>query len=405
MIRRRDDVPRWLDDTKTAENPRYKGQGPWQIRLDLKAKGGRRRQIYRWFTGTLAGARKEERRLLGEIEQKRLKAGGRLTLRDYLPKWLESVRLDLAHTTAARYEELINRHVLPAIGDYRLDELDKATIRGAWNTARATGRLRQSGEGPRLGLSAGTVRQMHRILHKALEQAVEDGQLGHNPAHGVALPKARKFRPRVLTLDESTALLAAINHTAMHVPAMLALWCGLRRGEVLALRWRDVDLDARRLTVNRSLEQIGRAIAFKEPKSGRSRVILLPAFVVDELRVHKVEQAALRLRLGLGRDDDALVVCKPEGDPVRPRTLTIEFARLVRRVKGVPVVRFHDLRHGFVTLQIQLGVPVKVVSERAGHSSAAFTMDQYGHVLEEMQADAADRLDAAFRRSTKTRDG
>jgi integrase len=403
MIRRRDDVPRWLDEAKTVENPRYRGDGAWQIRLDLKRKDGRRQQVYRWFTGTLAGARKEERRLLAEVEAGKVKASNKTTLRAYLPQWLASVRPDLARTTAARYEALINAHILPRLGDRRLDELARAAIRSAWATARESGRLRPIGGGQeaRRGLSGATIRQMHRILHQALELAVEDEVIAANPASGIALPKAAKFKPRVLTLDESKALLEAIAHTAMQVPAMLALWCGLRRGEVLALRWRDVDLDARRLTVNRSLEQVGREVAFKAPKGDRSRMVIMPAAVAERLRAHRAEQAALRLRVGLGRDDDTLVVSKPDGNPVRPRTLTIEFARLMSRVKDVPRVRFHDLRHGFVTLQIQLGVPVKVVSERAGHSSAAFTMDFYGHVLDEMQADAAERLDAAIRRAPK----
>jgi integrase len=407
MIRRRDNVPRWLDDAKTIENPRYKGEGSWQIRADLQRKDGKRQQIYRWFTGTLAGARKEERRLVGEIEAKQVKVSNKTTLRTFLPHWLATMRPDLARTTAARYEALINTHILPRLGDYRLDELDRSRIRATWRAVRENGRLRPIGDGEaaQRGLSGATIRQMHRILHQALELAIDDDLIPANPAHGIALPKTVRFKPRVLTLDESKALLAAISHTAMHVPAMLALWCGLRRGEVLALRWRDIDLDARRLTVSRSLEQVGREIAFKAPKGDRSRMVIMPAAVVEKLRAHRAEQAAFRLRVGLGRDDDTLVVSKPDGDPVRPRTLTIEFARLIRRVKDIPRVRFHDLRHGFVTLQIQLGVPVKVVSERAGHSSSAFTMDFYGHVLEEMQADAAERLDAAIRRAPKNGEG
>jgi integrase len=404
MIRRRDNVLRWLDNARAIENPRYRGEGPWQIRLDLKRKDGKRQHIYRWVVGTLAAARKEERRLLSEIEAKRIKVSSKTTVREYLPQWLAGVRANLARTTIARYEALIAAHILPRLGDHRLDELDRPAIRKAWNDARENGRLRPIGEGAaaRRGLSGPTIRQMHRILHQALQLAVDDDLITTNAAHGIALPKAVKFKPRVLTLDESKVLLKKISHTAMHVPAMLALWCGLRRGEVLALRWRDVDLDARRLTVNRSLEQIGREIAFKEPKRDRRRLVFMPAAVVEQLRVHRAAQAALRLRVGLGRDDEALVVSKPDGNPVRPRTLTIEFARLIRRVKDVPCVRFHDLRHGFVTLQLQLGVPVKVVSERAGHSSAAFTLDVYGHVLEEMQTDAAERLDAAIRRAPKS---
>jgi integrase len=175
----------------------------------------------------------------------------------------------------------------------------------------------------------------------------------------------------------------------------------MRRGEILALRWRDVDLDGAVLSVVRSLEQTKAGLAFKAPKNGKGRAIALPAATVEALRRHRTDQAELRLKLGLGRDDDGLVVCKYDGEAVRPRTLSLEFARLVKRVPGIPVVTFHGLRHSNVTHQLQLGVPIKVVSERAGHSSASFTLDRYGHVLQEMQVDAAKRLDAAFRASSK----
>lgn len=395
MIRRRDGKP------KAA------GEGRWEIRVDLPRKDGPRRQLFRTFRGTLREAQREERRLRTEVEERRLAMPVDVTLSEYLRRWLDGARIDLANTTAARYADLIDKHIIPALGSHRLDQLDRGAIRRAWSERRRQGRLRPAGQGEavRHDLSPSTIRQMHRVLHRALDQAVSDNILSHNPADRVELPKMRRATFQVLILEQSQTLLDSIAHTAMHVPALLALACGLRRGEVLALRWSDVDLDGARLTVARSLEQVGRSISFKAPKSDRSRTLSIAAFVVEALRRHKAEQAKLRLRLGLGRDDDALVVCKHDGEPVRPRTLTIEFARLIRRVPGVSPVRFHDLRHGFVTLQLQIGVPAKVVSERAGHSSSAFTMDRYGHVLTEMQVDAAERLDAAFKRAAAKGEG
>jgi integrase len=220
---------------------------------------------------------------------------------------------------------------------------------------------------------------------------------------GMKLARARKVQLTTLDATQSATLLAAIKHTALYLPSLLALYTGMRRGEILALRWRDVDLAAAQLTVFRSLEQTKKGgLRFKEPKRESSRrTIAIPALAVDELRRHKREQGEQRMRLGLGAfDDESLVVCRHDSEPMRPRTMTIEFGRLVRRVAGIPRVRFHDLRHTHVTMMLQLGVNPKVVSERAGHSTVAFTLQVYGGVQPGMQEEAAAKIDAAFRRAS-----
>lgn len=175
----------------------------------------------------------------------------------------------------------------------------------------------------------------------------------------------------------------------------------MRRGEVLALRWRNVDLERGSLRVVESLEQTRTGLRFKAPKSDRSRAVTLPAFAVDELRRLKREQAEHLLMLGVRQSGATLVCCRADGEPLQPQSLTHAFPRFLGRLGAdFPKVRFHDLRHAAATQMIALGVPLKVVSERLGHSSIAITADFYSHVSATMQEDAAGRIDAAFRAIT-----
>ena len=170
----------------------------------------------------------------------------------------------------------------------------------------------------------------------------------------------------------------------------------MRRGEVLGLRWRDVTLDSSVLMVNHTLEETKAGLRLKEPKSKRSRRnITLPALMVSALRDHKIAQTQERLMLGLGRDNDGYVFTNLEGGPVRPRNLTKEFTRIVDRA-GVKRVSLHSLRHTHASQLLIDGVHVKVVSERLGHSTVSITLDIYAHVIPNMQADAAARIDAAL---------
>jgi integrase len=187
----------------------------------------------------------------------------------------------------------------------------------------------------------------------------------------------------------------------MHIywPVLLALTTGMRRGEILALRWRNIDLDRGILRVMQSLEQTRNAIRFKDCKTGRNRAISLPGFVVEELRRHKTQQAKTLLSLGVRQSGETLVCCREDGLPKQPRSLTHEFEMVIGKVKG-PRIRFHDLRHSHATQLLADGVHPKIAQERLGHSTITTTMDLYSHVTETMQADAASKVDLAYRKSS-----
>ena len=216
-------------------------------------------------------------------------------------------------------------------------------------------------------------------------------------AEAVTPPKPQETEIEILNNGELARLLQEARPTRSFPAILLAATTGMRRGEVLAVRWRDLDLDDAVLTVNQAVEETKAGVRLKSPKTKRSRRnITLPALTVEELRRHKVRQLEERMKLGLGRDHDGLVFTDLEGGLVRSRNLTKEFGRIVKRT-GLRPVTFHGLRHSHITTLLDEGVNPKVVSERAGHASVAITLQIYGHVIPNMQADAAARVDAALR--------
>ena len=178
---------------------------------------------------------------------------------------------------------------------------------------------------------------------------------------------------------------------------LLAVTTGLRRGEILGLRWQDVNLDRGILSVVQTLEQTREGLRFKPPKTKRSRrVVTLPTVTIEALRHHRAEQARIRLQLGMGRDEEGLVCAKYDGQPRSPRNFTKEFTRLISRL-DIPHITFHGLRHSHATQLLGAGIHPKIAQERLGHSTIATTMDLYSHVTESMQEDAAARIDDALR--------
>lgn len=204
-----------------------------------------------------------------------------------------------------------------------------------------------------------------------------------------------------LTVDQSAALLDAIQHRRVYWPVLVALATGMRRGEILALRWRHIDLDGGSVRVVESLEQTKLGLRFKPPKSGKARAVTLPGYATEELRRLMREQAEELLRLGVRQGGDTLLCARADGSPMPPRSLTHEFAKVSGRTDGVPRVRFHDLRHSHATQLLLAGVHPKIAQERLGHSSIAVTLDLYSHVGATMQEDAAAKLDIAFRDAVK----
>jgi integrase len=305
------------------------------------------------------------------------------------------MRSEVSPKTHERYGELVTNYLIPALGALPLSKLAPGDIQSAYGGWATEGRR----DGKPGGLSPLTRRYIHVILKSALARAAEQQLLARNPADAFKkrLPKVERKEMVTLTAEQSQQLLESIKDTRTYWPVMLALATGMRRGEVLALRWKNIDLDRAVLSVVQSLEQTKTELRFKDTKTSRNRAITLPAFAVEELRRLKRQQAEELLALGIRQTGETLVCCRADGEPLQPRSVTHQFILLRGRVKDLPRVRFHDTRHSHATQLLADGVHPKVAQERLGHSTVTTTLDLYSHVTATMQADAAAKLDAAFR--------
>ena len=356
---------------------------------------GKRRTATATVRGTRKDAERELTRLLRTADIGEHVDPSRMTVRQWLETWLDAIRAEISPKAHERYSEIARCYLIPAVGQVPLAKLVPIQIQNAYSTWATSGRR----DGKLGGLSPLTRRYIHVILKSALARAVEQQLLARNPADAFKkrLPKVERKEIATLTMEQSAYLLDSIRHMHIYWPVLLALATGMRRGEILALRWKNLDLDRGMLRVMESLEQTKAGIQFKSPKTDRTRAITLPAFAAAELCRLKRQQAEALLRLGVRQSGETLVCCREDGEPKQPRSLTHEFAHVMGRINDLPYVRFHDLRHSHATQLLAGGVHPKVAQERLGHSTITTTMDLYSHVTDTMQSDAAARLDAAFR--------
>jgi integrase len=377
---------------------RERSPGHWAIVLDVRDSAtGKRKRRWHSFEGTKRQAQTECARLISEMKGGTYVDPSKITVATFLDRWLDHVRVQVAPRTHERYAELARKTIVPLLGGVILIKLRPEQISAAYTKALAGGR--RDGKG---GLSPRTVHHCHRILRQALGQAVRWQILARNPTDSVDPPKVERQRLNTYDMAQTAELIEAMRGTRMLVPTLLAVLCGLRRGEIAALRWRSVDLMVGRLAVVESAEQTKTGIRYKEPKGGRARAVALSTTVAEELMLHRLKQAQDLLKLGVRHSDETFVVAQADGSPLQPNSLTHEWVRLSGKTL-LPRIRFHDLRHAHATHLLSSGVHPKVASERLGHSKVGITLDLYSHVLPGMQEDAAARVDDALRAALKKR--
>ncbi len=334
----------------------------------------------------------------------------KITLDAWMAEWLDGLRL--GPSTMASYRKNARLHISPYLGSVTLDKLSGPMITATYRKLETSGRV---GHGAGTGLSARTVRYVHMILKSALKSAVLNGKILRNPSEFAAPPSAKEARAPEMhcwTAAQLSAFLAWANDNRADIaPAWHVLaYTGMRRGELLALRWRDVDLDAGRVQVRRSVVPIREKgehlqIAEGTTKTGRGRVVDLDPETVEVLRAHRLARGALALQLVRA---DAPVFANEEGRLIDPDKFSRRFIYSVaacssklgtddQGVARVPAIRLHDLRHTHASLLLAAGVPVKVVSERLGHASATITLNVYQHVIPGMQQEAATRFAAIIK--------
>jgi integrase len=377
---------------------RERSPGHWAIILDVRdPRTGERRRRWHTFVGTKRQAQNECARLIAALQGGTYLEPAKITVAAHMERWLEHVRSQVSPKTFERYCGVVRGNILPALGALLLTKLQPVQISEMYVRALASGR--SDGKG---GLSPASVLYMHRLLKEALQVAVREWRLlSWNPVDPIKAPRADSKKMRALDTAETAELLEVARPYRLFVPIMLAVTCGLRRGEICALRWRNVDLSgAAQLSVTGSAEQTKEGVREKATKSGRPRTVALTALAVEELRRHKARQAEELLRLGIRQSDDMYVVAQAEGLPLKPNSLTHEFVRFIGGTT-LPRVRFHDLRHSHATHLLSSGVHPKIAQERLGHATIAITLDLYSHVR--MQADAASRVDEALRQALDKR--
>ena len=315
----------------------------------------------------------------------------RQTAAQFLTAWLEqTARHRLRPRTYTRYEQLVQTYALPTLGKMPLAKLTPQHLSNL------------CGEKLTEGLSPRAVQFLHAVLHGVLRQALHWGLIARNPADAVRAPRPKRHQMRPLDHDQARALLAAAKGDPLEGLYSLALMTGMRQGELLGLRWADMDWTTGRVTVRHSLQWLkGGEWRLDEPKTGHSRrSIRLPATALQQLRAHRVRQAELRLADGPAWEDHNLVFTNTLGRPLLPQNLLPRsFKPLLGRAQ-LPPIRFHDLRHTYATLALRDGVPVKVVSETLRHASITVTLDTYSHVLPDMQDDAAARMESLLGRAS-----
>jgi integrase len=363
---------------------RHKKSGLYMARYTIQTPTGPKRKTPYGKTRREVGERltkaKADRDGGLVFDADNIKLGG------YLGRWLtDSVRDTVRPTTFERYEQIVRLHLRPVLGQLKLKNLTSAHVRGLY---------RQKLDA---GLAPRTVQYVHVTLHKALEQAIADGLIPRNATEAVKPPQVRREEMRPLTAKQVRILFDAAKGDRLAALYVLAVTTGLRQGELLGLKWDDVDLEAGTLQVRRTLTTAKGGPQLTSPKTkGSRRTVKLPQTALEALRSHLERQLGEIDQAGSLWRENGLIFASESGDPLDRRNVTThQFKPLLKRA-GLPQIRFHELRHTCATLLLSKNVNPKIVSEMLGHASIAITLDTYSHVLPNMQDSAAKAMEDAL---------
>ena len=363
---------------------RQRSPGSWELRYRAGSK-----TKTETIKGTKRDAQRRLRELLTLVDQNRHPNDPeRLTVAQWLDRWLSTIKAEVAAQTWINCEASIRVHIAPALGDRLLARLAPSDMQEFYTAIGAS------------GLKASSARRVCSILNTAINRAVELRLIAANPADAVRKRMPKREAPveaAVLDNAQCEALLTAAKSTDLYPPVLLGLATGMRRNEILALRWDHVDFGAEQIVVEQSVVHIRGVTTRKAPKNGQSRIVTVPAGVMAELRRIKIEQAEALLRLGV-RQDGSTEVCRRGADGAirSPYSLSDAFVALVKRA-GLPACNFHTLRHSHASELLRMGVPVHVAAARLGHKDGgALLLKVYAHSTDKAAREAADRISGLF---------
>jgi integrase len=350
--------------------------GLWCAQVTLQGKrlyryGDTRRECSEWLKKTIA-----------QIDNGLTFAGAQAYYEDFLAEWLISMQSVIRTHTHYQYSSIVKNHIVPALGNIRLKDLRPDQLQTLYNSKLKS------------GCSERMVIMIHAVLHRSLGQALKLGLINRNPADAVTRPKLRRKEMKVLDDNQVRVLLSGVKGTRYEAFYQLAVTTGLRQGELLGLKWSDLDWKMRKLKIQRQVHRtVEHEVVFSEPKTdaGRRIIVLGPA-TIEKLREHIKLQLLEREFAGDKWQENDLIFPSLVGTPIDNRNIQRYFKQLLVDL-GLPEIRFHDLRHTAATLMLLQGIHPKVVQERLGHSEISMTLNIYSHVLPSMQEEAAEKLD------------
>lgn len=396
-----------------AGSLRKRAAGGWEARYTVGRDPGTGKQIQRSVYGkTQAETRKKLAAAVAALDSGTYFEPCKATLGSWLDTWLETyVRDSVKPYTYRTYQLQVNNHLKPALGAVPLvsltapaiQSLYAALLHGTAKHQQAPARREGHKEKPK-PLSPKTIKNIHGVLHKALQKAVELRYIPFNPADACTLPRMQKADIKPLEEAQIAALWKAMEDEPYKNLFLVTLFTGMREGEVLGLGWGNVDLAAGIINITRQLqrEKVKNGAYYLEtPKNGKGRTIKPAPFVMELLRDERRRQTEARLRAGSGWQNKwDLVFTDPLGGHLALHTVYKHFKKLVVEI-GAPDTRFHDLRHTYAVTALQAGDDIKTVQGNLGHATASFTLDVYGHVTEQMKQASADRMQQTIERLQK----
>ncbi|MCE5200530.1 MAG: site-specific integrase [Armatimonadota bacterium] len=343
-------------------------------------------------------AEKELTRILRELDQGTYIESKKMTVAEFLRKWLTDYASGRAGSTYERYVGIVEQHLIPALGHIELSKLQPNVVQKYYNDELKSGRVKRvlkNGEVKGGGLSARSVQQHHAVLRKALKCAVRWGMVGRNICDMVDAPKVERKEAEAFTEAEVRALLGATDGTPHGPIILIAVATGMRLGEILALTWGDIDTVNSAISVTKSVEQIKTGLRIKETKTGSSYSVTVPTKVIDRLMAYKEQQEAHVEELPELVASNNLICPDAYGGYRKPDSMSSTFRGITKKAKVRPL-GFHSLRHAHATIVLNRGWDLKFVQQRLGHSTIAITGDIYSHVVSSTQGKIAESLSDLF---------
>ena len=355
---------------------------------------GTGKQIQRSITGkTQKEVSQKLKAVLASLDSGTYTAPCKMTVGSWLDSWLMEYLNSIKPLTQQNYRIQVENHLKPALGAAKLDALDTHTIQKFYNTLTAE------------GLSPKTVKNIHGVLHSALQQAVANGYIRNNPTEHCKLPKIIKPEIKPLEPHEMACILREAEKDSYYNLFVVAMFTGMRQGELLGLSWSNIDFNSGFIIINQQLQCEDGNYFLQTPKNGKGRSILPASIVMDALRKEQQKQLDAQAYAGSAWDNPKnLVFTDALGKNLVRRTVVKHFKAIVDRAGLPPDTRFHDLRHSFAVSSLCAGDDIKTVQANLGHATAQFTLDVYGHVTQKMQQDSADRMQRFYDQLTNTKE-